>query len=136
VVYAIRPEILRRKAAWPRTQLPDVTPTLWDKGGKQYLGLETTVEALDFWSQADSLAGSGGTRCLASGALSSNRCASACGSTSTLAVIVAALFALFAAHRGLAPLRRVTATARNLSAEHLGERLAERDAPTEVRAIW
>jgi two-component system heavy metal sensor histidine kinase CusS len=42
------------------------------------------------------------------------------------AVIVAALFAVFAAHRGLAPLRRVTATARNLSADGLGERLAER----------
>jgi two-component system heavy metal sensor histidine kinase CusS len=33
------------------------------------------------------------------------------------AAIIAALFALFAAHRGLAPLRRMTATARGLSAE-------------------
>lgn len=50
-----------------------------------------------------------------------------------LAALVAAVFGWFAAHRGLAPLRRVTATARELSAERLGERLDARDAPAEVR---
>ncbi len=50
-----------------------------------------------------------------------------------LAALVAALFGWFAAHRGLAPLRRVTETARGLSAERLGERLDPRDAPAEVR---
>lgn len=51
------------------------------------------------------------------------------------AALVAALFGWFAAHRGLAPLRRVAATARGLSAERLGERLAEGDAPAEVREL-
>ena len=50
-----------------------------------------------------------------------------------LAALVAAVFGWFAAHRGLAPLRRVTETARELSAERLGERLDARDAPAEVR---
>ncbi len=50
-----------------------------------------------------------------------------------VAALVAALFGWFAAHRGLAPLRRVTETARRLSARQLGERLAATDAPLEVR---
>lgn len=49
VVYAIRPEFFGEKPL-AEDVLPE-TPTLWDKGGKQYLGLATTVEALDFWSQ-------------------------------------------------------------------------------------
>ena len=50
-----------------------------------------------------------------------------------VAALVAALFGWFAAHRGLAPLRRVTDTARRLSARQLDERLAADDAPLEVR---
>ena len=50
-----------------------------------------------------------------------------------VAALVAALFGWLAAHRGLAPLRRVTETARRLSARQLGERLAAGDAPLEVR---
>ncbi|THF64304.1 heavy metal sensor histidine kinase [Pseudothauera rhizosphaerae] len=53
----------------------------------------------------------------------------------SLAAVVAALFGWLAAYKGLAPLRRVTATARRLSAEQLGERLAEQDAPAEVREL-
>ena len=53
----------------------------------------------------------------------------------SVAAIAAALLGWFAAHRGLAPLRRVTATARHLSAERLGERLAEDDAPPEVHEL-
>lgn len=49
------------------------------------------------------------------------------------AALAAALFGWFAAHRGLAPLRRVTETARRLSARQLGERLATNNAPLEVR---
>jgi two-component system heavy metal sensor histidine kinase CusS len=49
------------------------------------------------------------------------------------AALAAALFGWFAAHRGLAPLRRVTETARKLSARQLAERLAIDDAPLEVR---
>ena len=49
------------------------------------------------------------------------------------AALAAALFGWFAAHRGLAPLRRVTETARRLSARQLGERLTTDDAPLEVR---
>ncbi len=52
-----------------------------------------------------------------------------------VAAIVAALFGWFAAHRGLAPLRRVTVTARYLSAERLGERLAQGEAPAEVQDL-
>ncbi|AMO36865.1 MULTISPECIES: heavy metal sensor histidine kinase [Thauera] len=51
------------------------------------------------------------------------------------AALVAALLGWFAAHRGLAPLRRVTATARGLSAERLSQRLDETGAPAEVRDL-
>lgn len=50
-----------------------------------------------------------------------------------IAAFIAALVGWFAAHRGLAPLRRATATARALSAQQLGQRLNENDAPREVR---
>ncbi|EPZ14313.1 histidine kinase [Thauera terpenica 58Eu] len=50
-----------------------------------------------------------------------------------VAALAAALLGWFAAHRGLAPLRRVTETARRLSARQLGQRLAIDDAPLEVR---
>lgn len=53
----------------------------------------------------------------------------------SLAAAVAALLGWLAARQGLAPLARVTATARRLSAERLGERIAERDAPAEVREL-
>lgn len=49
------------------------------------------------------------------------------------AAFAAALFGWLAAHRGLAPLRRITETARKLSARQLGERLSIDDAPLEVR---
>jgi len=52
-----------------------------------------------------------------------------------VAAVAAALLGWFAAHRGLAPLRRVAATARGLSAEHLDERLDERGAPAELREL-
>ncbi|MBN8443667.1 MAG: heavy metal sensor histidine kinase [Thauera sp.] len=52
-----------------------------------------------------------------------------------VAAVAAALLGWFAAHRGLAPLRRVAATARGLSADHLDERLDERRAPAEVREL-
>ncbi|RDE51583.1 MAG: HAMP domain-containing protein [Candidatus Accumulibacter meliphilus] len=108
----------------------DVT-TRWEKGGKQYIGLQTTVEALDFWSRPTPL------RALIGLDISHQvrfleQVRKRLWIDIFFAAIIAALFALFAAHSGLAPLRRMTATARGLSAEHLGERLAERDAPTEV----
>lgn len=53
----------------------------------------------------------------------------------SLAATVAALLGWLAARQGLAPLARVTATARRLSAERLGERIAERDASAEVREL-
>lgn len=52
-----------------------------------------------------------------------------------VAAVAAALLGWFAAHRGLAPLRRVAAMARGLSADHLDERLDERHAPSEVREL-
>ncbi len=51
------------------------------------------------------------------------------------AAVAAALLGWLAAHRGLAPLRRVTATAGRLSAARLDQRLAEDDAPAEVREL-
>lgn len=53
----------------------------------------------------------------------------------SLSAVAAALLGWLAAHKGLAPLRRVTATAQGLSAERLGERLADGDAPAEVREL-
>ncbi|MBS0555335.1 MAG: heavy metal sensor histidine kinase [Proteobacteria bacterium] len=50
-----------------------------------------------------------------------------------VAALAAALLGWFAAHRGLAPLRQVTETARKLSARQLAERLTIDDAPLEVR---
>lgn len=52
-----------------------------------------------------------------------------------VATAVAALLGWLAAHRGLAPLRRVTEVARRQSADRLGERLIEGDAPAEVREL-
>ncbi|MEF8738588.1 MAG: Sensor kinase CusS [Accumulibacter sp.] len=132
VVYAIRPEFFGEKPL-AEDVLPE-TPTLWDKGGKQYLGLETTVEALDFWSQPTRLRALVGLD-VSHHLLFLQQVRKRLWIDIYFAVIVAALFAVFAAHRGLAPLRRVTATARNLSADGLGERLAERSAPSEVRAL-
>ncbi|THF61142.1 heavy metal sensor histidine kinase [Pseudothauera nasutitermitis] len=53
----------------------------------------------------------------------------------SLAAALAALLGWLAARQGLAPLARVTATARRLSAERLGERIAAQDAPAEVREL-
>ncbi|NMG03052.1 heavy metal sensor histidine kinase [Azoarcus taiwanensis] len=51
------------------------------------------------------------------------------------AAVLAAMLGWLAAKKGLAPMRRVTATASRLSAERLGERLSERDAPAEMREL-
>lgn len=53
----------------------------------------------------------------------------------SFAALVAALLGWGVAHKGLAPLRHVTATARRLSADRLGERLADDAAPAEVREL-
>lgn len=53
----------------------------------------------------------------------------------SLVALLAAGLAWFAARRGLAPLRSVTATARSLSAERLGERLLREDAPAEMQEL-
>lgn len=53
----------------------------------------------------------------------------------SVSALAAALFGWVAAYKGLAPLRRVTAAAHGLSAERLDMRLAERDAPAEVRDL-
>ena len=51
------------------------------------------------------------------------------------AALLAAMLGWLAARKGLAPMRRVTATAGRLSAERLGERLSEHDAPAEMREL-
>jgi two-component system, OmpR family, heavy metal sensor histidine kinase CusS len=53
----------------------------------------------------------------------------------SLASAFAALLGWLAARQGLAPLARVAATARRLSAAQLGERIPQRDAPAEVRDL-
>ena len=53
----------------------------------------------------------------------------------TMATLIAAQLGWLAARNGLAPLRRVTRTAGRLSADRLGERLSERDAPAEMLAL-
>ncbi|MCE9681705.1 heavy metal sensor histidine kinase [Halomonas alkalisoli] len=52
-----------------------------------------------------------------------------------MATLIAALLGWLAVHNGLSPLRRVTRTAGQLSADRLGERLSERDAPPEMLAL-
>ena len=52
-----------------------------------------------------------------------------------LAAAFAALLGWVAARQGLAPLKRITSTARRLSAEQLGERIDAQDAPTELRDL-
>jgi len=52
-----------------------------------------------------------------------------------LAAAFAALLGWVAARQGLGPLRRITATARRLSVEQLGERIDAQDAPTELRDL-
>jgi two-component system heavy metal sensor histidine kinase CusS len=148
VVYALRPEFFGERQLAADSVL-DVTTT-WEKGGeksgekgaergrdessKQYLGLETLVEALDSRSRPTRL------RALVGLDVSHHlrfleEVRKRLWIDIFFAAIIAALFAWFAAHRGLAPLRRVTATARGLSAGRLGERLPERDAPNEVRDL-
>jgi two-component system heavy metal sensor histidine kinase CusS len=51
------------------------------------------------------------------------------------ATLLAAMLGWLAASKGLAPMRRVTATASRLSAKRLGERLSEQDAPAEMREL-
>lgn len=53
----------------------------------------------------------------------------------SVVALLAAGVGWLAARNGLAPLRRVTATASRLSAARLGERLSERDAPAEMLAL-
>jgi len=53
----------------------------------------------------------------------------------SLASVLAALLGWLVARQGLAPLARITATARRLSPEHLGERIPSGDAPAEVREL-
>src|SRR5690554_5987310 len=53
----------------------------------------------------------------------------------SLVALAAAGLAWFAARRGLAPLRRITTTARGLSAARLNERLSLRDAPAEMQEL-
>lgn len=53
----------------------------------------------------------------------------------SVAAAFAALLGWLAARQGLAPLTRVTAAARRLSAEQLGQRISPRDAPAEVREL-
>ncbi|MEF8730798.1 MAG: heavy metal sensor histidine kinase [Candidatus Accumulibacter meliphilus] len=148
VVYALRPEFFGERQLAADSVL-DVTTT-WEKGSeksgekgaergrdessKQYLGLETIVEALDSRSRPTRL------RALVGLDVSHHlrfleEVRERLWIDIFFAAIIAALFAWFAAHRGLAPLRRVTATARGLSAGRLGERLPERDAPNEVRDL-
>lgn len=114
-------------------RLPD-GDTVWTKDGRQYIGREATLNLGA--SQARPLAlrvvvGLDITHHMEFLQQLRNRLWIGI----SFAVVFTAFFGWFAAHRGLAPLRRVTATARRLSAERLGERLAERDAPAEVRAL-
>jgi len=134
VVYALRPEFFSKPHLAGEAFSGSDTDTVWEKDGRQYIGREAEVE----WVGA----AAGPTSLNAMLALNISHHVVFLEQVRrrlwidiSIAVIIAALFGLFAAHGGLAPLRRVTATARQLSADRLGERLAEQDAPTEVRAL-
>lgn len=107
--------------------------TMWEQGGRQFIGRESLV-ALP--------AGKAGEGVQVVLALDISHHAQFLDELRTrlwlgisLAAVTAALLGWLAAYKGLAPLRRVTATARRLSAEQLGERLAEQGAPAEVREL-
>lgn len=107
--------------------------TMWEQGGRQFIGRESLVELPA--GNADE-----GVQVLL--ALDISHHAQFLDDVRTrlwlgisLAAVTAALLGWLAAYKGLAPLRRVTATARRLSAEQLGERLAEQGAPAEVREL-
>ncbi len=107
--------------------------TMWEQGGRQFIGRESLV-ALP--------AGNAGEGVQVVLALDISHHAQFLDEVRTrlwlgisLAAVTAALLGWLAAYKGLAPLRRVTATARRLSAEQLGERLAEQGAPAEVREL-
>lgn len=107
--------------------------TMWEQGGRQFIGRESLV-ALP--------AGKAGEGVQVVLALDISHHAQFLDEVRTrlwlgisLAAVTAALLGWLAAYKGLAPLRRVTATARRLSAEQLGERLAEQGAPAEVREL-
>lgn len=51
------------------------------------------------------------------------------------ATFLAAMLGWFAAHKGLAPMRKVASAARRLSAKSLGERLSKDDVPTEMQEL-
>lgn len=109
------------------------TPAMWEQGGRQFIGRESHVAlpaghaddgvqvvlALDISHHAQFL----------------DEVRARLWLGISLAAVTAALLGWLAAYKGLAPLRRVTATTRCLSAEQLGERLAEQDAPAEVREL-
>lgn len=53
----------------------------------------------------------------------------------SVATLLAAMLGWLAAYKGLAPMRRVASTARNLSAKQLGERLSTADVPPEMQEL-
>lgn len=52
-----------------------------------------------------------------------------------MATLLAGLLGWFAAYKGLAPIRKVASTARQLSAKRLAERLSTDDAPAEMQEL-
>jgi two-component system heavy metal sensor histidine kinase CusS len=108
-------------------------PTLWEQGGHQYIGREAMVALPRAGADARLHVVLGLDISHHARFLEQVRDRLWLGIS--LAAMIAALLGWLAAYTGLAPLRRVTATAHRLSAERLGERLDERGAPAEVREL-
>lgn len=132
VSYALHPTAFRDQLL-AGEQLPSGV-TSWEKDGQYYVGREQTMR----------LQAPAGTTAELSAAvgldvthhrkfLEATRVRLWLGIS--VAAVIAALLGWWVAHEGLTPLRRVTAIARGLSAERLGERLTEADAPVEVRDL-
>ncbi|ANQ86113.1 two component sensor kinase [Azoarcus olearius] len=132
VVYALHADHF---AAAQRDGAPLAGAGMWTEGGRHYIGREADIAL-----PAGSGAAAGPLRVLLGLDISHhvhflddvrNRLWAGI----SLSAVAAALLGWLAAHKGLAPLRRVTAAAERLSAERLGERLAEGAAPAEVREL-
>ena len=114
---------------WDIEGLPSRTTLVREHGGIRYIGRQETVTApLPRPEELQVLVAVDTSHHVRFLALIRHQL----GLAIVIATLLAACLGWLAAHKGLAPLRRVTQAASGLSAERLGERLPEGDAPAEM----
>jgi len=132
VIYAVHPGIFSAPQLAGQ-RMPEGIAS-WEKDGRDYVGRERTFalpSAAGDASRVTALVGLDITH--HAHFLDATRRGLWLGIS--VAAAVAAMLGWWAAHHGLTPLRRVTATAGALSAARLGERLDDADAPAEVHEL-